>query len=424
MNDNNEFKNILVISNYSIFENSPLGITLRSIFKEWPENKVFEIYRHQTQDLNNNFSIKSLQLPLKCLPIYNLIRIIGNRKEKYVNTKTTFQISKNDKLSTKRKIKYLLKYFSESIFVMNKKSKAYEELVQFKPEVIYTVGESLFTLKASLFFSKKFNIPIVIHYMDNWRETLYPNRGILKFLNLLFSKNLNEVENRMKNGLVISPKMKEKYSLINQNVNYNVLLNSIDNVQNNKEKSNIEEDTVIFSYIGGLHLNRWESLLEIEKCIVELNKVGISSKLFIYTPNIDELQFLDKFNKKYTVFKGYLSHDKVSHAYNKASILVHIESFQKHVIRYTEYSLSTKIPECMSTGKPILCYAPKFLAVSDYINTTKSGIAVDNFNDLLKESINLAENRELRKELGQNGVLTANKNHTYDRALEILLETL
>jgi hypothetical protein len=424
MSDNKEFKNILVISNYSIFEHSPLGITLRSIFKEWPENKVFEIYRHQTQDLNKNYNTKSFQLALKCLPIYNFIRMITKREKTYVNTNTTFQILRNDKLSTKRRIKYLLKYFSESIFVMNKKNKVYKELEQYKPEVIYTVGESLFTLKASLFFSKKFNIPIVIHYMDNWRETLYPNRGMLKFLNFLFSKKLNEVESRMKNGLVISPKMKEKYSLINQNVNYNVLLNSIDNVQNNKEINNIEEDPIIFSYIGGLHLNRWESLLEIERCIGELNKIGISSKLFIYTPKVDEMKFLDKFNKKYTLFKGYLSHDKVNHAYNKASILVHIESFQEHVIRYTEYSLSTKIPECMSKGKPILCYAPKFLAVSEYINTTNSGIVVDNYNDLLKESINLAENRELRKELGQNGVLTAKKNHTYAKALEILLETL
>ncbi|MEQ6389257.1 glycosyltransferase [Bacillaceae bacterium S4-13-58] len=424
MNDNNGFKNILMISNYSMFEHSPLGITLRSIFKEWPDSQLFELYRYQTEKLNHkDIKIKSYKLPAKFLPLDNLIRKVSKKNIKYTNSETTFQVSEYDSVSIKQKIKSTIKYLSESMFVPNKGSEINRSLNQFKPQVIYTIGESLFALKASLYFSKKYNIPIVVHYMDNWRETLYPSKGNYKILSLLFLRNLKRVESRMKNGLVISPKMKEHYALINQNVKYNVLLNSVSGVESISQ-NNHNGNEIIFTYVGGLHLNRWKSMLNVENCIYELNRKGIPSKLYIYTPEADKAQFSNKFNKNLTLFKGHLPHDKIHLAYNTASILLHVESFDKKVIQYTKYSLSTKIPECMSVGKPILCYAPTDIAVSEYINKTNSGIAVGNYNDLLEASKELACNKKLRAELGENGILTVKREHTYEKAHEILLNTL
>lgn len=430
MNNKIEFKKVLLISNYSISENTPVGITVRSLFNEWPDNKLFEIYRYETENLiKDKKNIFSFKLPVKFLPVDYFIRKAIKKEMVFTNTSKTFQIGNENKDKFSKSIKKFIKYFSESIFISRENSKINEELNKFKPEVLYTIGESLYSLKASLYFSKKYNIPIVVHYMDNWRETIYPNYGIVKILNILFKRTLRNVEKKMINGLVISPKMKEYYSKIDPNTNYKFLLNSVKEPSKIIEPSNIEKNAnqereIVFIYIGGLHLDRWSSLLIIEKCISELKKSGIPSKLLIYTPKTDEVQFSKKFNEKITEFKGYITHEKVNEAYANASILLHVESFNENVMNYTTYSLSTKIPECMATGKPILCYAPVNLAVSEYINEKNVGHSVDNYEELLNISRKLALNSEYRYELGNNGINVVRENHTHQKALEIMLDTL
>jgi glycosyltransferase involved in cell wall biosynthesis len=238
----------------------------------------------------------------------------------------------------------------------------------------------------------------------------------------LFKINLRRLEKRINNVLVISPKMKEEYSKENANIRYHVLLNSVNYIKEHVDWQT--RNQIIFAYIGGLHLNRWESLLVLEKCISELNKLGINSRIYVYTPENDATLFSEKYNSQYTIFKGFLPHDKIWMAYKNADIFIHIESFNNKVTKYTKYSISTKIPECMAEGKPILCFAPNDLAVAEYINSTKVGISVDNYDDLLEVAINLSTNINLRKELGTNGIKTVMTSHTQDRALKLLVDVL
>jgi len=408
-----------------MFEQTPEGITLKSIFNNWPYDKLMEVYRYSTFKLpQNKPEIKSFKLPETMLPIDYMVRRIMRKLINEDSKNSTFQIS--SKQSGLDITKTFVKYLSDSLFVCNKNSFLYEAISQFGPQVIYTIGESLFTLKACLFFAGEFKIPVVIHYMDNWRETLYPDKGVLKILNLLLNRTLNEVQDKVNNALVISPKMKEAYSLQNPNIEYRVLLNSVPDswFQLNAKQTDTQKDTITFAYIGGLHLGRWKSLLDIEKSIKELAKCGIKARLFIYAPQKDSNEFSHEFDAGITVFKGFLPHDQISIAYEHADILVHTESFEQQVIEYTKYSLSTKIPECMATGKPILCYAPKVLAVSEYIDNVQAGIVVDNYNDLLEAVYKLASSQAIQTELGQNGIRTVRDHHTQNKACQILLESM
>ena len=78
----------------------------------------------------------------------------------------------------------------------------------------------------------------------------------------------------------------------------------------------------------------------------------------------------------------------------------------------------------MATGKPILCYAPKVLAVSEYIDNVQAGIVVDNYNDLLEAVYKLASSQAIQTELGQNGIRTVRDHHTQNKACQILLESM
>lgn len=296
-----------------------------------------------------------------------------------------------------------------------------KQIYRFRPEVIYTVGESTFAVNASLRLARRLKIPVVIHYMDNWRDTLYPDVGLLKIARRIFMRDLARLQDRVTNALVISRPMKRAYDARDQTIVHRVLANTVEGmIDRQPPRINPGPRDLTFVYLGGLHLNRWEGLLSIEECIAEMNAEGVAARLLIYTSDEGKIEFERYFNRRYTEFCGFLEHSDVVSAYERADVLVHVESFRDIDSAYTKYSLSTKIPECMALGKPILCYAPSGLAVSEYVRESTAGFACDNLEDLKKSTFRLAVDAPLRAELGLNGLITAKQNHSKGYALEVL----
>ncbi|USK38701.1 hypothetical protein LIS77_22920 [Cytobacillus firmus] len=290
----------------------------------------------------------------------------------------------------------------------------------FKPDVIYTMGSTISVLKTARFLSKRYDSKIVLHFMDNWRETLYSNSKLMRPFKITLNRWIEKVENSNFSGLVISNKMAREYTKLS-NKKYYTLMNCVQDVPYKNPTTN-QNQTRIFTYTGGLHLNRWKELVLMEKCLRELKENGQQVKLYIYTSRNDKEKYSDLFNEDITVFKDYLPHNKVYLAYKEADILVHIESFEPDIVQFTKYSLSTKIPEYMSSGRPILCLAPSTLAVSEYINEVKAGIAVGNYNDLLCASKRLVNDIDYRVECGMNGIETVLRSHTVTKANDLLLQ--
>lgn len=418
-----EFKRVLIINNYSMFEPNPLGITLRNIFKDWPCDNLMEVYRYNTSELSESY-IKSYKLPAENLPLDRLIRHLAHKEIRQRKSSASFELSLDDKIALGRKVAIAVKYFSETLFVCGRDSELYSELERFKPQAIYTIGESLFTLKASMHFARIFGIPIVLHYMDNWRDTIYPAAGWLRIFHNMLARNIRKAEGMINQGLVISPKMHKEYTLLNPNARYRVLFNPVALDTFSSQPPDTQDDIIVFSYVGGLHLNRWQSLLEVERVVAEVNNSSIAAELYIYCPESDKEKHQKRFDPGVTSFLGYLPNDRIGKAYQRADILIHVESFNEQVVKYTKYSLSTKIPECMAAGKPILCYAPLGLAVSEYIAATGAGLVVENQKDLLAAAYRLADDADLRQYMGQKGIKTIRNFHSNAKVLEVLRETL
>lgn len=261
--------------------------------------------------------------------------------------------------------------------------------------------------------------------MDNWRETMFVDNKYTKPFHYLLNRTVKKIEKRMKKGLVISEKMGHEYNK-KYKVDYVAIMNSVDTTVNIGDVSYDNKKEIIFTYAGGLHLGRYMQLLEIQNRIADFNNKssGVNISLVIYTSKSNQDNYQKLFENSITKFKDYLPHEQVSEIYEEADVLVHIESFDKKTIEYTKYSMSTKIPEYMASGKPILCYAPENIAVYEYINYTKTGICVSNDHALLAAVTSLATESEKRKLFGENGILTANKNHKKKRSDDILKEVL
>jgi glycosyltransferase involved in cell wall biosynthesis len=415
----NNRKRVLIVNSHSIKENNSTGLTLRSIVDFFKNEDVLEVYYFPITKHSGWNEIQSLKLENNTKFIYNLITKVYKGKIKNDITEKIVEDEINNKPSLLKKTKNIILAYDD---VLEPKIEYNQDILnkisEFKPEVVYTLGASIFSLNLAYYFSGKYNIPIVLHHMDNWRETTYSKLPFGRYPRKKLLHLLEKVESRMNYGMTISDEMASKYEQITGR-NYLSLMHTvqIDNMSLRKTKI---ANTVNFAYAGGLHLERWKVLKDIEKAIKELKITNKKVCLNIFTTQSDKAKYEDQFDEYIVKFHDYLPHNEVYKIYDLADILVHVESFDPEIINFTKFSLSTKIPEYLASGRPILCYAPMNIASSKYILNSKSGLSVSNYTQLIDATKRLIEDENLREEMGKNGVDTALKKHSQEYKSKIM----
>ncbi|MHB8972339.1 MAG: glycosyltransferase family protein [Pirellulaceae bacterium] len=169
-----------------------------------------------------------------------------------------------------------------------------------------------------------------------------------------------------------------------------------------------------FVYVGGLHLNRWRALAVIGKSLLILREEGRRVELIIHAPKVDVGQYSDSLSGIATIHFGEsLSQDQVASTMRAADVLVHVESFEPTARRYTRLSLSTKVPQYMASGRPILVYGPMEVASCRYIQESNCGCVVGLEDEiaLLASLRNLTADAMLRARLGRRAWDVARKHH-------------
>lgn len=412
---------ILIINGQSLNNSNATGITLSSMLKNVPKRNLLE-FCFADSNLRSNL-INSITIPSAVNPLQHFfLKIAGGN---IVKSKLNATIQ-NDRLignSVAVKKKNILKEFIRAhldAFPIFLDKKTIIMAKEFKPDIVYTLGSNITVLKVAYKISEICNCAILLHFMDNWRASMYNGFSMLypkfKLLSLI-----KKIEDKSVAGLAIGDMMADEFNT-KSNIKYYALMNAVDSKLIFKYVDN-ENTTCRIVYTGGLHLNRYKSLLDVQSCLKQLNETGNKATLSIYTSQKD--RFLQKlFDDKYVTFHDYVSHDNIYEVYKTADILLHIESFDKDQIVSTKYSMSTKISEYLSAGKPILCYAPKEIAVYKYIEQSKAGYTVCTIDTLKNSLLELILNPHLRKILANNGIETARKRHTYEAATNTLFRAM
>ena len=224
--------------------------------------------------------------------------------------------------------------------------------------IFFASGNQSFSINLALEIKEKINRPLITFIGDNYRS----EKG--KIRTNIFQKFLdNSLDNLVKKSNFIfsaSEKMTQYLTLkYNCNVKtfYRPFKNSVDSI------NTIEETSNNAVYIGNLALGRDESLIELSK---ELIKENI--KIEFYTPKIFQKE-IKKLKRNGLIYKGQVLPDKVISIYQKYQFVIHVESHKSKYSRITKYSYSTKIPELLSSGRPILAYGPKEISsIEEFIN--------------------------------------------------------
>ena len=382
---------------YILFgDDSATGNTLNNIYKD----SDFEILQCCT---DYDLSRHSTKWPSLCVSktrsfVYFLLRGSYRRfieKQTRINTQIANAISGHHKSP--------FASFAQGLMDIAPKrlgKTSLTEIDQFKPDVIYTLAENITVLRLSEYFSRRYSAPIVCHIMDDIESTIYTESTITRCFRNKYKSILERVYSNNNQHLAIGEKMASEFER-RHNCSYYPAMNCIFKVYPSEQPMN-SPLKIIFS--GGLHGGRTSSLLTIANVINEDEQLKSYYELHVYTDKNSIISNPELSNA--CNVHEYVPAEKMIDNLSSADILLHVESFQNEEIEYFRYSMSTKLPEYLSVGRPILCFGPIAISTVSFIKEHEVGIVAESVNNL-KAALYSLLNESIRRDYAKSSISTA-----------------
>ena len=269
-----------------------------------------------------------------------------------------------------------------------------------KPDYIYTSVSDLAFAKLILLLMEKYpDIRFVVHLYDDWTSPSYKilYKGIFQ---KICEKKLSQIINKAYKCLAISDYMAKRYTL-----RYNKEFEWLPNPINNSDVVPIQQKNNNVVFMGKILMHNYEAILNMAKAITRVNKERNDNLRFDVYSTYNYFDH-ERVAKEYPCchFHGWVDHAEVMNVLCTGKILYLPITSSKEVQKFTKYSMSTKIPEYMSSMTPILYSGPKDIAMTDLLESSNTafvigGSSVEEIKDAVVE---ILENENKVAELCNN----------------------
>jgi phosphatidylinositol alpha 1,6-mannosyltransferase len=265
------------------------------------------------------------------------------------------------------------------------------ELMDFQPDVMHITGLNDVSIVGA-YLAWKLQIPLVGSWHTNLHE--FAARRLTRLLRFLPQKTLDSLtgfaERKIMDGAVYYYKMpkvvlspnQELVDLLGKGTNRvsRLMSRGVDTDNFTPEKRTVNDDVFRFGFVGRLRAEKNVRLLaDLEKKLVEKGKTNFK---FLIVGEGNEREWLEK-NMKQAEFTGFLDGEKLSAAYANMDVFV----FPSETDAFGNVA-----QEANASGVPAIVTnqgGPKFI-----IKHNESGFVAENFDDFLKYSLELMDNRE------------------------------
>ncbi|MEL4242479.1 hypothetical protein [Shewanella xiamenensis] len=282
---------------------------------------------------------------------------------------------------------FIISFFRVASFVKEKNIK----------KIFFVYPDFLFFQYFVIFLVKATNVKLTIYFTDDYLLDFNPTDSLIRKRGgyaTLLNANVRKLFKLNPRFFVISQKMSDIY-LNMFGITSQVLINSNSLSINNVEVTRgclVKSQKIRISYFGSLHSGRNESLIKFSNLVVEyVSRTGVDVVINVYTSD------------KVDICSGdfpplvHFAQPCIGESYLKkvegSDYLLFMEGFSKEDIKSTWLSCSTKIPEYLSSKKPIIAFGPPQNGSMDLLISNELGIYLndsdigEHFNEELVHSI-------------------------------------
>ena len=405
---------VLVISHNPITTYQSMGKTFLSLFSEFTKDDLCQLYIYPSLpdvDACNSYyritdrnifdsylhfgKVNGRELTLEDIDTSKHNFYENEKEESFINV---------EKTALKTLLRDIMWRFS---LWNNKQLRSW--IQRQKPTCIFFAGgESKFIYDIAMRISLQYSLPIATYICDEFYFLEHPVSFTSKIQFLLLKKKIEKLMGISKLLVTIS-EVNNAYSSHFQKRAVTIYTGSSRSAQS--ASLSVGTEVKGFYYFGNLAFGRFDSLEKIGRCLELINEEQNQEyRLYIYTRTLSDSEKERIQNNKAIVYCGYVTGKDYEEAYADADILVHVESFREKDIQRVKNSISTKIADALSSGKPMLAYGPDSISSIKYLAKENAACVVSDERSLLN-SIKAMLDKEYREILVSQALQTAMNNH-------------
>ncbi|CAN7218104.1 hypothetical protein [Variovorax paradoxus] len=409
-----EFPKVLIVNGEPLSDVSATGITVSNLFGDWPRDSISQIYTANLPTNPDKFKFSSRLTARDLLPFAFLAR--RTRGDTRVAVKAEAGVP--NKAPRKKNIRTKLQYGSAPLLDFlpyHLPAAVAKQIEEFQPDVIYSLLGNIRITRLVHELGRRLRVPIVPHFMDDWLATYsVPDKSTGTRLHReVLNWTVRRLFERVPFGMAIGDLMAEEYSR-KFGCDFLPFMNPVAEILDGKKFVRDSKKPLVFVYVGGLHLRRDQAILDLIDILSNINQSFFVAKLLIYAPESDKEKAVQLAEiSPFVQYCGSVAASEIAETLKGCDVAIHVESTEPNVARYTRFSVSTKIPQYLAGGLPILAYGPAASASSLYISDSKVGISVNGGDKsvLLSTVKRLVADDSWRKELGLAALNLAKERH-------------
>lgn len=418
MNGDLGFPRILLVTYLDVFnDNESETYTVRSFIENWPRENIFQII---CEDFNSGdtgrISKNTYRLGHGDIVIGSWL-IPGRREVKTTMKSPLTKKSEKNTQSLKSSIrKTVVDLYS---FLPYRYTSQLQHFIEdSNPDVLYCCSASVRMFKLCKKIAKKRKIPFIPHIMDDWPNSMYNGSPLSKPLKTYFHFYFSKIIHRAPFVYCICDLMCSEYKKRYSYDRFIPLMNSV----NDYSGITIDEIKNRIIYAGSLYLERYKSLLTIAESLSKLNRTDIEIVVYTKHKQWEELEHFFE-NYSFVRYGGFVTQSELMEQIVSSKYLLFLESMDDEMLDYTRLSMSTKIPEYLSSQRPILAVGNLKQGSIDYLYKNEAAYIISDLANT-GEVLGLLLNCIDQNEIVSNAYSLYKKNHIKEQQQILFLNNV
>lgn len=423
-------KKILIISHNCLSKTGSNGRTLSNYLTGYQRDKLAQLYIHSEYP---DFSVCQ---QFFCVSDEDVFRSIAKRcpAGRPVEVSTREKCDRqptqgSGKKVPKNSLVFLLREFAWNYGWWNKKT-LLDWTDEFQPELIlFQAGDAGFLFRLTMKIAERYDIPIILYNTEGYyfkKKSYLHDSSVTNLLYPLLHRNYCKDYRALmqKTALCIynCDKLMQDYQKIFPQ-RAMVVMNASE-LADQDLSDRVQEHRIV--YAGNVGVGRYESIIAVAQVAHKLDKT-----LYVYVyASISDAEVRSKLEACDGIrLMGYVSYEELQKVMLESEFLLSVENFNRFYCEDLKYAFSTKIADSLASGNCLIVYAPKNIAVSQYLGGKQAALLITDPKDLEHALGEVLRDDSLRKEIAAAGRKLAVEHHSlrknraiFQKSIEVMLD--